>query len=168
MLEHRTGDKFIPSGFFAQPNAENISAVLFCNTGTVAKFNRMGHQGSYHDPALRMIRWGSCFRHDPNATLPEGFLHEVGDPEAGLETWREGTVLIHNPFAIHKLPPEWFGAAVEDHMEKGQVVSTFREPFLPYGSLTENFDSTVPAEVINKQAARITAMLKSLFGEPSQ
>lgn len=74
MLEHRTGRKMIPSGFFTQPNAENVSAVLFCNTGTVSKFNRMGHQGSYHDPALRMVRWGSCFRHDPNSTLPEGIL----------------------------------------------------------------------------------------------
>lgn len=43
--EHKAGAKRIPSGFFAQPNAENISAVLFSNTGTVAKFNRMGHEG---------------------------------------------------------------------------------------------------------------------------
>jgi hypothetical protein len=144
------------------------SAVLFCNTGTVSKFNRMGHQGSYHDPALRMVRWGSCFRHDPNATLPEGFLHEVGDRRIGLETWREGTVLIHNPNATHKLPSEWFGAAVEDRMEKGQVVSTFWESFVPFSSITVNFDCTVPEEVSNKEATRIIAILRSMSGAPSQ
>jgi hypothetical protein len=167
VLEHRSGSKVIPSGFFAQPNAENVSAVLFCNTGTVPKFNRMGHQGPYRDPMLRMLRWGSCFRHDPNATLPEGFLYEVGNPDAGHETWREGTVLIHNPCAIYKLPAGWLGAGVEDHMENGQVVSTFREPFAPLSSTTMNFDSTIPAEVIQKEADRITAILIATFGEPS-
>jgi hypothetical protein len=162
--EHRSGSKAIPSGFFALPKAENVSAVLFCNTGTVSKFNRMGHQGQYHDPAVRMIRWGTCFRPDPNATLPEGFLYEVG---AEQETWREGTVLIHNPGAINKVPSGWLGAAVEDQIENGQVVSTFREPFVPFSSLTLNFDSTVPEEVIHQEAARITAILEKFCGQLS-
>jgi hypothetical protein len=128
----------------------------------------MGHQGPYRDPTLRMIRWGTCYRHDPNATLPEGFLYEVGDPDEGQETWREGSVLIHNPDAINKLPAEWLGAGVEDRMENGQVVTTFRDIFAPFVSTTLNFDSTTPAEVIQREADRITAILIATFGETSR
>ena len=35
---HKSEEKNIPSGFFGQPGAENVSAVLFSNGGTVAKF----------------------------------------------------------------------------------------------------------------------------------
>jgi hypothetical protein len=40
--KHKSGTKETPSAFFAQPNAENVSAVLFSNSGTIPKFNRMG------------------------------------------------------------------------------------------------------------------------------
>ncbi|WP_197383897.1 hypothetical protein [Ralstonia pseudosolanacearum] len=115
LTEHKLGTKKIPSGYFNQPDAENISAVLFCNTGTIAKFNRMGQQGKHFNEHVRMVRWGTCYRHDPNAALPAGFVYEVGAPEEGLETWREGTVLFPNPNALHPLPSEWFGAALGKH-----------------------------------------------------
>src|SRR5258708_533181 len=39
---HEIGGKRIPSNFFARPGTEHVSAVLFTNTGTTAKFARMG------------------------------------------------------------------------------------------------------------------------------
>ena len=69
--KHKFGTKEIPSGFFAQPNAENVSAVLFSNSGTIPKFNRMGQQGAYQSDAVRMIRWGT---YRSNSTSPEMFL----------------------------------------------------------------------------------------------
>lgn len=39
---HRWGPKEIPAGFFRLPGAENISAVIFNNSATISKFNRMG------------------------------------------------------------------------------------------------------------------------------
>ena len=42
MLSQHIGRKTIPSGFFKLDGAENISALLFSNAGTVAKFSRMG------------------------------------------------------------------------------------------------------------------------------
>jgi hypothetical protein len=163
VVEHRLGLKRIPSGFFAQPDTENISAVLFSNTGTHAKFNRMGQQGAFRSPGLRMLRWGTCHRHDPNATIPAPFLMEVGDPDEGQETWREGTVLIRNPNALHPLPPEWLGAGAEDDLDDGQVVTTFSEPFLPFFSITENFDSTVPDTAVRARARDIEASLIETF-----
>jgi hypothetical protein len=39
---HEWKVKEVPFGFFDLPDAENVSAVLFSNSGTIAKFNRMG------------------------------------------------------------------------------------------------------------------------------
>lgn len=137
LTEHAVGKKRIPSGFFQQPDAENISAVLFCNTGTIPKFNRMGHQGRFMTKGVRMVRWGTCYRHDPNSMAPHAFVYEVGDKDWPTETWVQGTILIRNPHALHPLPDEWLGAALEHNLRGGQVISTFSERFLPYSSTTQ-------------------------------
>jgi hypothetical protein len=160
--EHR-GYKTIPSGFFNQPDAEHISAVLFCNTGTIAKFNRMGHQRpSSKSRYVHMFRFGAAHRHDDNATMPDPFLYEVGDPE-WVETWSEGTVLIHNPNALHPVPSGWFGAGAETRLQPdGQVVATFsRDGFMPYWSHTH----LIPFSVTRKQIrAWIERTAKSMQG----
>jgi hypothetical protein len=161
--EHRSGAKSIPSGFFAQPGAENISAVLFVNSGTIPKFGRMGLESGRGEGAVRMIRHGTCFRHDPNATLPEPFIYEVGDPEQGRETWREGTVLIHNPNAVYPLPAEWFGAGAEENMVDGKTITTFAESFLPYWSLTMNFPGFAPTWIIQRECDKIARELLKQF-----
>jgi hypothetical protein len=134
--KHTSGAKEIPSGFFTQPDAENVSAVLFSNSGTIAKFNRMGHQGAYHSHAVRMIRWGTSYRFDSNSTWPEMFLYEVGDPSWGVESWREGTVLFLNPRAKYPVSRGWLGASVEQYLEDGRIVAKLAEPFHPFGSNT--------------------------------
>lgn len=140
--QHKVDKKSIPSGYFRLPGAENISAVLFCNSGTIPKFNRMGQQGRYKTEGVRMLRWGLCYRHDPNATMPAPFCYEVGAPDRAPETWTEGTVLIHNPHALHPLPNEWLGAAVEESLVDGAIITTFSERFLPYTSMTQIFEVT--------------------------
>ncbi len=102
---HKNAVKQIPSGFFNLPGAEHISGILFSNTGTIPKFARMGHQGPYRDPDLKMFRMGTCYRHDPNASQAAPFIYEVGDPEA-VETWWEGTVYrTRLPFANRPSSP---------------------------------------------------------------
>jgi hypothetical protein len=161
--EHRSSVKHIPSGFFAQPDAKNISAVLFANSGTIPKFARMGLESGGRSDAVRMLRYGTCYRHDPNAALPEPFLYEVGDPEEGRETWREGTVLIHNPNALHPLPAEWLGAGAEENMENGKTVTTFSESFLPYWSMTAMFHGRAPSWLIQRKANSISKELMKQF-----
>ncbi len=48
--EHRWGNKAIASGFFNQPDAEHVSAVLFSNSATLSKFNRMGKLAGFGSP----------------------------------------------------------------------------------------------------------------------
>lgn len=158
VASHKQGDKEIPSGFFRQEGAENISAVLFCNSGTIAKFNRMGHQGAYKTRGVRMLRWGVCYQHDPNEFMPAPFVYEVGAPGEHVETWGEGTVLIHNPNAAHPLPQAWLGTSIEQTISERRVATVALERFLPYMSMTNILVNTSRGDV-RKQAEAIFRML---------
>ena len=162
LTSHKLGDKEIPSGFFRQDGAENISAVLFCNTGTIPKFNRMGHQGKYKTKGVRMLRWGTCYDHTPNASMPRPFVYEVGDSNEAPETWGEGTVLIHNPHALHPLPNGWLGAALEQRLTDGQVVSLAQDEFLPYGSLTSVLVNATRGDVRKETKVLMHVLLASI------
>lgn len=142
------GSKTIPSNFFAQPGAEHVSAVLFCNGGTITKFNRIGHEGKHRSDAVRMVRFGTCLDHDPNATQAEVFDYEVGDPRMPPESWRDGAILIRNPAASIPLPAGWMGMSAEEDLVGGQVVTSWRDPFLPFESLTHLFDGGIDDETM--------------------
>jgi len=161
--EHRRGLKVIPSGFFRQLDAEHVSGVLFSNSGTIPKFNRMGLQAKYGAGTVRMLRWGTNYKWDPNATTPDIFVYEVGSPADGEETWREGTVLIRNPYALHKLPEEWLGAGAEDDLVGDQSVMTFREPFFPYMSKTESFNGNERSAILQKRMNDIARSLSKAY-----
>lgn len=75
---HHLDKKVIPSNFFLQPDSEHVSAVLFGNTGTTSKFNRMGFQRGYGaDGIALMLRRGTCYNYEPNATEPDEFGYDV-------------------------------------------------------------------------------------------
>lgn len=132
---HTHGAKKIPSGFFNLPEAEHISAVMFSNSGTAAKFNRMGHQGKYHEPRVRMIRKGMCYDPEPNAAMPAEFSYEVGGKEYE-ENWGEGLSILHNPRALWPVPKDLFPQAAHHYLqEDGQVYSELPW-FFPYSSTT--------------------------------
>jgi hypothetical protein len=132
--EHRVGDKVIPSGFFFQPDAEHISAVLFSNSATISKFNRMGRLAGFGSPRVKMMRMGTCYDHDPNATKPKPFSCEV-EPGQYRETWAEGLSMFHNPLAQHPVDPDMF-PSIAHHFFEGDVFRSFIPPFHPYGSRT--------------------------------
>jgi hypothetical protein len=131
---HVFGNKEIPSNFFSSPDSEHISAVLFCNSGTVMKFNRMGfHVDRY--PALRMVRQG--FRHDPDpaAFMPRGFAHMVGDVS---EDWLDGAVVFHNPAAVLRLSSSFFYECIQ-YRDPMSVLAGLHGDFVPVTSQTQVF-----------------------------
>lgn len=161
--EHRSF-KRIPSGFFSQPNAEFVSAVLFSNAGTIAKFNRMGQEGRYRSPETKQVRFGTCYRPDPNAVLPDPFAYIVGSPAKPFpERWREGTLLIHNPRAAIPVPEGWLGAACEDRWTGEGCISTFADHFFPYASITEIFGAEVPMQTVERRANAHFEVLSEQF-----
>jgi hypothetical protein len=130
--EHRLGKKTIPSGFFEQSGAEFISAVMFSNSATISKFNRMAFQDGTGSEGILMTRIGTCAVHDPDAAEPASFSYDVAKRR---ETWTEGLVLIHNPRARHPLPANLLPGLAHYRLEDGQIVGTLPE-FHAYSSRT--------------------------------
>ena len=124
----------VQAGFFFLPEAENVSAVLFSNSGTLSKFNRMGRLAGFGDGKSLMFRSGVCHHHDPNAALPRPFHFEIA-PGKATETWAEGLSMFHNPKARTAVPRELFPSIAHHVFRDGQVHSYIPE-FHPYASMT--------------------------------
>jgi hypothetical protein len=138
LVEHRVGDKIIPSNFFGQPETEHISAVLFGNTGTFPKFGRMGLQDGLEAGDLQMLRFGWCYDHDPNASEPLWFAYDVEERPRRWrlpETWGEGMAMFHNPRASVPVREALFPGIAHHQLEDGQVTATVPR-FHPFISLT--------------------------------
>jgi hypothetical protein len=95
IAQHTWGTKAEKSGFFNLPDSENLSAVLFTNAGTLNKFNRMGVGAGFGSERITLIRRGTAWDPDPNASKPVPFEHVVVDGSS--ETWVEGMDVFHNP-----------------------------------------------------------------------
>ncbi|MCG8363001.1 MAG: hypothetical protein MJA27_06660 [Pseudanabaenales cyanobacterium] len=99
---HEYEGKKIPSGFFKLPETENISAVLFTNSATITKFNRMGKIAGLGSQNIKMIRAGNLFNPDPEAFDPIPFFVDIDDPSY-RETWSESIVMFHNPYTLYPI-----------------------------------------------------------------
>ena len=137
---HKIGNKEIPSGFFFQPETENISAVLFSSSGTLSKFNRMGKQAGYGSKDIKMLRRGAYHDHDPNASVPKLFQYYV--TTNSQETWGEGVSLYHNPKAKFPINRDLFPSIAHHYFLEGQIKSYLPE-FHPYTSMTLLFEPEI-------------------------
>jgi hypothetical protein len=137
-VETHSAWKTIPSGFFNLPEAENVSAVLFSNEGTLPKFGRMGFSFGRHT-SVRMWRVGTCIDFDPRATYPSAFGYLVGDAP---EEWAHGAYLYHNPNAKFPIPLDVFrgpdarrGIGGQHWVAEGALHNALRD-FSPMCSMT--------------------------------
>lgn len=131
LANHVSQHKTIPSGFFHQPDASQISAVLFSNAGTVGKFNRMGFQAQAH-PHMRLLRYGFRWDPTPTAIAPHPFAYVVGDRE---ETWGEEVIMFHNPDAAIPLSRSFFPNVVQ-YWAEGYRLLFEGTDFFPFLSKT--------------------------------
>ena len=126
----------IPSGFFFQPNSENVSAIIFSSCGTLSKFNRMGKQAELGSDIPILIRTGTFYNHTPNADKPNFVTYKV-DKES-KETWSEGTVVYHNPNAKIPLNPAFFDDKVAQCFFRDKLIHSKMPKYFPYNSFTQN------------------------------
>ena len=135
--KHTYGEKEIPSGFFDLPNAENVSAVIFSNAGTLAKFDRMGVAAGFGVDGYKYFRTG--FKSDPNpqAVMGRPFSEEVRD-DGYEEYWTQEIQVFHNPNAKHPLPFEWLLGANHHFWEDGQLKS-----FAPVDSVLSSYTAVI-------------------------
>jgi hypothetical protein len=122
LASHTFKGKTIESGFFSLPGAENVSAVLFSNAGTLAKFDRIGVLAGYAAPNHRYLRTGFRYDPDPNAYMGTRFVEEVG-AEGYFEGWADELHVFHNPRALRPLLREYFGPLSQHFFENGELVT---------------------------------------------
>ena len=132
--KHIWEEKHIPSCFFDQLNAENVSAVLFTNAGTLAKFNRMGALADFGDPGVRLIREGTMLNPDTQSAEPFKFSIDIDDPEY-REGWADELQVFHNPNAVCPLDQGLFPKATHHFLKNGEVKS-YSSPNKVLGSVT--------------------------------
>lgn len=133
--EHRWGEKVIPSGFFNQPDAEHCSAILFSNSGTIAKFNRMGVLAGFCPEDVILVRQGTRPDPDPQATDPIPFRVIVNAPGYG-EAWSEGLEVFHNPNALIPLSPYAMPDATHHILQADGLISSQSMRLDPLASQT--------------------------------
>lgn len=146
--EHKDGAKQIPSGFFDLPDAEHVSAVLFSNSATISKFNRMGFLKGYRPENLYLIRAGACYNHEPHATEPLMFRYVVGSPSAPKETWAEGLSMFHNPKAAVPVAQDLFPGIAHHHLDAQKRMRSTVPAFHPYGSITQVINGVPDSTVV--------------------
>jgi hypothetical protein len=125
---HNWQGKTIPSNFFNTENAENISAVIFTNSATITKFNRMGKLAGLGGENIKMMRYGTKLHPDPSSLKPLQFSADVDDSNYE-ENWSESVFMYHNPNALHPVDIDCFNTI--NHMwvdkESGDLVGIQRE-----------------------------------------
>lgn len=146
---HNWKNKSIPSGFFFQPEAEHISAVLFTNNATITAFNRMGKLAGLGSASYTMYRIMQRYNPDPYADKPSITMANIDDPDYE-ESWADGLILFHNPDALVPVDPALFPDI--SHMffdkEKKQFYGQF-QPSHIFASITQ-----VLIPVPEKEAAK--------------
>jgi len=125
-ISNLTGRHAIPAGLFRDPNFSQLSAVIFSNGGTLAKFNRMGFLAGWRPPGLKMIRRGILFDRKPGTLEPIDFELEVGSAEYDAlwpwgEAWCQELEVYHNPLAAHSIPFDLIPGATHWFERDGDV-----------------------------------------------
>jgi hypothetical protein len=117
--DHHYRGKTVPTGFFDIPGAENISAVLFSNAGTLAKFDRMGVAAGFAPQRHKYYRIGLSYDPDPNAVQGQSFMREVNDTDY-KEYWSDELQIFHNPNAKHPFAETAFGGFTQHFFNGGE------------------------------------------------
>ncbi|RKP43482.1 hypothetical protein [Trinickia fusca] len=135
---HVWGRKEIASGFFSQPGAENVSAVIANASATISKFNRMGVLAGFGSKRVRLVREGTAANPDSNSEMPQRFAHEVNSPQY-TETWIEGMDVYHNPNSKIPLDPAMLPGAAHHWLREDGQLESWVPKWQPFSSVTRIF-----------------------------
>lgn len=124
--DHIYKEKVVETGFFDLPGAENISAIIFSNAGTLAKFDRMGIAAGFIPASHKYFRMGTRFNPDLNAVHPNLFFEEIGR-EDYVEYWSDELQIFHNPNAKAPLPEEVFDGVTQHFFKGGNQITVTPE-----------------------------------------
>lgn len=118
--EHLYGGKKIPTRFFDLPGADNVSAVIFSNAGTLPKFNRMGLCAGFIPVKHMYLRQGYRYDPSPDAYVGIPFQENVLS-EDYEENWSDELQVFHNPNASNPISPDAFGGIVQYYFKENEL-----------------------------------------------
>ncbi|OMG58188.1 hypothetical protein [Brevundimonas sp. ZS04] len=116
----------IPAGIFRDPEFAHLSAVLFSNSATFGKFNRMGLLAGWRPPGLRMKRRGILFDRSDGALDPMDFNYDILDLAYEAlwptgERWSQELEVFHNPLAARPIDFELLPDATHWFEKDGEI-----------------------------------------------
>ena len=135
---HRYEDKEIPSGFFALPGAENISAVSHNPMATLSKFTRMGALAGFGSKDVVIVHDVAYQDPDPDAWKPIRVSVDVSDPDYS-EYWTDGLSAYHNPYALYPIDRDAFPNSAHHYIRDGGMLESWLPDFFPMSSSTRLF-----------------------------
>ena len=103
-----------PAGLFRTDPAKNLSYVLFSNSGTLAKFQRMGVLLGPPFKEVLVRRKGWMYDRSDRWKLKE-FNYPVGFNEP-KERWSHGLEVIHNPWASKRVNMDYFKGCTQHRL----------------------------------------------------
>jgi len=117
----------IKAGLFNNPEMRGLSAIVFSNACTIAKFNRMGVLAGLGVPGVKLRRKGILYDRTPGALEPIDFDMDVQSEEYHAlwpwgEAWCVELEVYHNPAATHPLPFELLPGATHWFERDGEIV----------------------------------------------
>lgn len=152
ITEHKWLTKVIPSGYFLQPDAENISAVLTSTQGNIDKFNRMGILAGFGKRLKHVVRYGTAL---VRVNYKYAIRHFAEDAcsSSYAESWSGGMNVYHNPKALHPLNPELLPQAAHFFLNGDEVANLLPDAHV----LNSVTNYGVPLEKMREQLQNATA-----------
>jgi hypothetical protein len=133
--------------FFRRPNAESVSAVIYCNQFTVSRFFRLTTNFNIRDTP-RVIRHGTCYRAHKNLDYSlSDFRYIVGSAGAPKESWADGVTVFENPHALVPLPRHALPCSSHISVREGHVYREVRgfHPVVSFTQIETNPSTDGPA-----------------------
>lgn len=141
--EKLLGPSGFPAGLFADDKHAGLSAILFSNACSIAKFNRVAISGGGAPDGYHYIRSGTFADWTPGAVTGIPFRLDIVSAEyrglwpQGYEPWCAELEVFHNPFAAHPLPHDLLPEAMHWFDQDGEIMSSTIYPRSILASMTE-------------------------------
>ncbi|WP_397453729.1 hypothetical protein [Pseudomonas sp. NA-150] len=127
-VENLLSEQSIPAGLFCSSQSEGLSAVIFNNACSIAKFSRVMASMTREDGGFSRTRCGEMFDRDPGVLKGVQFCLNVNSQEyrdlwpQQYEPWSAEMEVFHNPFAKHPMSKQVLPEAQHWLEKNGDIV----------------------------------------------
>ncbi len=127
-VSHLLGPTRFPAGLFCNNTHDELSAVIFSNACSIAKFNRVGVSAGAITKGLRYTRIGKFYDRTPGALDGIPFCLDITSEDyrtlwpQGYEPWSAELEVFHNPHARYPLPRKLIPEATHWFEFDGEII----------------------------------------------